>query len=396
MFYFIIYLILSACSVRYVNIPRSNSRYRITLFFILLGFILISGLRYEIGVDYFNYVRHFNESETIYELLSTNSSFLTNIFLGWEPGCILLFSFTKTFFKEPQSIFLISSLICSILLFKAMKYFNEDKYLFFSLLIYFCFVYMYQEMHALRQALGATIFYYGLTKNNSVKSMLIYTALSGCFHYSLWLFIPIVFFIKKTMARKLEFIILSSAVLVFFLRIPWMNGAINILASVSHEFGIISRIVGYTDNDEFSRPFFFTFILYLLPYLFLMYSKYKSKIVFDQKTNIAWNLYFLYLVFTMLFWEFSFFSIRYGWICLFGMAVILPRFIGIFKNKFIPISYIIVFSFLPIRTFLFPDLTTAQFSPYENYISRVILQNKGTGRERAIRYLSENGKSLKE
>ena len=98
----------------------------------------------------------------------------------------------------------------------------------------------------------------------------------------------------------------------------------------------------------------------------------------------------------MLFWEFSFFSIRYGWICLFGMAVILPRFIGIFKNKFIPISYIIVFSFLPIRTFLFPDLTTAQFSPYENYISRVILQNKGTGRERAIRYLSENGKSLKE
>lgn len=46
------------------------------------------------------------------------------------------------------------------------------------------------------------------------------------------------------------------------------------------------------------------------------------------------------------------------------------------------------------RTFLFPDSTTLPFTPYEDYVSRKMLNEPGTGRQRAENYLKENGLTL--
>ena len=77
------------------------------------------------------------------------------------------------------------------------------------------------------------------------------------------------------------------------------------------------------------------------------------------------------------------------------MAICLPQIIQLFKQRFIPILYILIFCFIPIKTFLLPDLTTGQFSPYENYISVKVLGKKATGRERAEKYAAEVGGVLK-
>ena len=398
MFYFLIYLILLINALLYFNTTVAERNYKNSILLALLIFILVAGLRYEIGVDYFNYQFHFNNSDPINKLLSANSTFLQNIFSGWEPGCIILFSFLKTFFNDAQIVFFVASVICSILLFKSFKHFVEPQYIFFSLLIYFCFVYMYQEMHALRQALGACVFYYGITKYPVKKQVLLYTFLAGCFHYSLWLFLPLIIFINKPINIKIQIICIIVGFLIFLLRIPWMSECIIRLGSMFPEFGLVLRLVGYTDGNEFSRPFFFTFIFYIIPYLLLLFERYREEVIKDEKMLIAYNLYFLYLVFTMYFWEFSFFSIRYGWICMFGMAVVLPQMIKLFKQPIFPILYIMFFCYIPIRTFMFPDVTTSQFTPYENYVSRVVFGKRGTGRERAERFLKEHGsdKSLKE
>lgn len=392
MLYFIIFLYLTILGVKHLKYP--TKKIKLDILFVLLIFILLAGLRYEIGYDYFAYREYYEECKPISLLLSGNDKFLSIMFNGWEPGVVLFLSLLKEFFCDPQIVFFSSSVICSLLLFKSLKKFCDSKTIFFSLLMYFSFVYMYQEMHALRQALGASVFYYALSelakgKKNRAFAL---TVAAGCFHYSLLLFVPLIFLMDKRYNRKFEIIILISVLVIFVCRIRWIVPVINYCASILPSLGIVSKLLAYTLDDSFERPFFITFVLYLMPYLYILKLDRRRCFSNTPYLIIAKNLYFLYLIFTMIFWEFSFFSIRYGWICLFGMAICLPKLLeaSSIKKSFV-VAYIVLFSFIPISTFLFPDVTTGQFSPYEGYISRKIFGIKGTGRERVEQYAREMG-----
>ena len=104
-------------------------------------------------------------------------------------------------------------------------------------------------------------------------------------------------------------------------------------------------------------------------------------------------MYFFYLIFTMLFWEYVFFSVRYGWICLFGMAICLPKLIETFSNIYLrkfSVAYIMLFCYIIIHSFLFPTPVNIQFSPYESYIEVEWFGKKGSGKERVKKFATDN------
>lgn len=394
MLYFFVFILLVILGLRHKNHPSLNLYRDLRIVFIV--FVLVAGLRYEIGIDYFAYQRAYNNSEGLLELFSSQSQFLKNIFTGWEPGSIIFLALLKTFFDEPQILFFASSLICTILLFRSFKYFCSPQNIFLSFLIYFCFVYMYQEMQALRQALGASIFYCGLIhlSENNTKKAVITTLLAGCFHYSMLLFVPLLFVLKRQISAKFQILCIAFSFVVFVLRIQWMGFIMNYLSSLFSGVGLVMRLIGYGENTDLQRPFYITFILYLLPYIFMLYYSKRKELFKETKLIISQNIYFLFLILTMVFWEFSIISIRYGWICLFGMAIILPHLVSLFKSRIFPLLYIVLFCFLPIKTFMFPDITTLPFTPYENYISVKVFGKKATGRDRAEEVAREIGEVL--
>lgn len=163
MAYFLIYLLISFFAIKFSNSTIDLHKFKNASVICLFIFIFIAGLRYELGVDYFAYRESFIESMTIWDLFSNPILFMNEFVSGsWEPGSKLLLILLRSITSDAQILFFIVSIICSILLFKSLKYFSEPRFFFFSLLIYFSFVYMFQEMHALRQALGACVLYYGL------------------------------------------------------------------------------------------------------------------------------------------------------------------------------------------------------------------------------------------
>lgn len=391
MFYFIIYLIILFCAFRVYKHTDSEHIFKKNRLICLWIFILVAGLRYEIGIDFFSYVERFEESPYLSEIFTVNG-FEQAFLSSWEPLSSLYFIVLHSLTGNSQIVFFITSIICSILLFKSFDYFCERKNYLFSVLIYFSFVYLYQEMHALRQALGASMLYWGLIAYSEKKYVQTIASLiiAICFHYSMALFIPIMFFLNKRCSTKAMLYLLFLAFFVFFLKIRWMNYVIEAIANFIPEAGVAIRLLNYLNADSFERPFFLSFVLYLFPFLLLLYFDYKYKLFKDRKYVIAKNMYFLYLIFTMIFWEYSFFSIRYGWICLWGMAVCLPMMQCIFtkSSRVFVIGYIILFCFVTVKTFLFPTMTTKQFVPYDNYILCEWFGFEATGAERAEEYLN--------
>ena len=391
MFYFIIYLIILFCAFRVYKHPDSEHIFRNNRLICLWIFIFVAGLRYEIGVDYFSYVEHFNESLTLNEIFNV-SGFKYAFLNSWEPFSNLYFILLRSLTDDSQIVFFVTSIICSILLFKSFDFFCEKKYYLFSILIYYSFVYLYQEMHALRQALGACVLYYGLvyySEKKYFKSFFI-LIIAVCFHYSMALFVPIFFFVDKKISNRIILFCLCISFSLFLFRIGWMNTVMELIAGIIPEAGVAIKIVNYMNADSFERPFFATFVFYIIPFLILLYIDGKYHTFEERKYTIVKNMYFLYLIFTMVFWEYSYFSIRYGWICLWGMAIALPKLVENFerKSKVFAITYIIFFCFISIRSFLFPTVTTRQFVPYDDYISCEWFGVEGSGRERAEEYLS--------
>lgn len=395
MIYFLIYLLISFFAIKFLNSRNDIRNFKSASTICLFIFIFIAGLRYELGIDYFAYRESFIESMTIWDFFSNPVWFMDEFTSGsWEPGSKLLLILLRSITSDAQILFFIVSIICSILLFKSLKYFTESKYFFFSLLIYFSFVYMFQEMHALRQALGACILYYGLYQlalGNTKKAVFI-SILSVCFHYSMIIFLPLLFFLKKKIGIKVQLALLIMSFCVFLLHFRWLAYVLDMITRGS-ELSIVMRIANYTNKDAFERPFFITFILYMVPYLFLLWVNYKRKLFDSPREVIAQNMYLFYLLFTMIFWEFSYFSTRYGWVCLWGMAICLPKLIDCFRysSRFFPVGYIVFFCYIIINTFLFPDATHRQFTPYENYIECKWLGVKSTGRERVEDFAAEVG-----
>lgn len=153
----------------------SGDRARSVLPFFLsaIPLIIVSGIRYNVGTDYFT--TYYSGFYRIYE---------NNYFDGFEFGYVLLNKFIQFFSTNVFLLFFVTSAIFIFFVFASFKKMSPN--IPFSILLLFLFRYYFISMNAIRQMLACSIFslaiYFAIKRE--VRPYLLLCFLAFSFHYS--------------------------------------------------------------------------------------------------------------------------------------------------------------------------------------------------------------------
>lgn len=240
MLYITIFAILLFLSYNYDMMDRKTNRdfwYNI----MLVVFILVSGLRYRLGVDTPNYM------DSFYHGAPTLGEFhFADYPLGNDPLWNLFQSTVKTFGGRFYWVQLIQSSIVNVLLFKYIK--KHSRYIFTCLLFYAFCCYTNYNMQIMRGAIGIVLCLYAndfILEKKFLKGIML-ILISSMFHIQgiVMLLMPLLFFLRMN--------IKGVAVIVgaFF-----VSGIIqNVFADYLFLFEFSDRVGDRVDmylNDEF-------------------------------------------------------------------------------------------------------------------------------------------------
>lgn len=182
-----------------VNILIIIYEYTQNIIWIRASFIamaLFSGLRYEVGVDYQNYVN-------IFYYVSDNLTIKT------EPGYQLLIKFAALLGGTPQLVFLIAACITCYFICKFIESECENKSL--STIIYMCLGPLYfSSFNTVRESMAIAIFLYSLRYLEEYKwKCILYMLFASLFHYSALAFLCFIIFFRTQKSYALYFSMFS-------------------------------------------------------------------------------------------------------------------------------------------------------------------------------------------
>lgn len=186
--YFLVYFFVSLFSL-FGYFSKKN--FWFVLIFVMLT--LFSGFRYNVGVDFMNYVN-------MYDLEQGSESH--------EYGFTLLIFLLHKIHATSQALFLIISIIMQLLVYKIIRRYNFNMWL--SVSIYYCISTFYiATFNGMRQYVAIAILILSLKyiETRELKKYL------GClltgaffFHESILVFIPLYYCIHKILHSKLKYI----------------------------------------------------------------------------------------------------------------------------------------------------------------------------------------------
>lgn len=232
------YILLLLIMLYIVGTLFVNKKYSILNEILLVGififFIVIMGIRYDVGIDYATYENmfHLNYDNFIYEPI-----------YSW------LTYFVKVLFDKFYYLTFIMALITNIFIYLGLKKHRLSKYyLGLALLIYFgdlAFIYV----NVMRQGVAVAIFFYASAyiEERKFKKYIMFILLAAGFHYSILLMIP-VYFLNKIYLSKGKYIL---SILVAYLMIG-IGGAQQILNAIVGYLGMYSKYYNssYIVNNE--------------------------------------------------------------------------------------------------------------------------------------------------
>lgn len=218
------------------------NRYYILSFTVLTLFI---GTREGIGYDFYSYKEAFENGGQIFEFGESS-----------EIGYIWLTDFLHFLDFDYHSFFLLTSLITIFLFFKSFK--NDYQLLPIGIFIFFVGGMYDFVINGIRQGIAVMAFYNALryvaldTGNFNSKSKnffwyCFYFAIGGLFHYSIFVFFPLIFILNKKFLSLFNSRILISIVFLGF----FINSASLFNAFSSLLIDLIPKYEVYA-NPEFS------------------------------------------------------------------------------------------------------------------------------------------------
>lgn len=222
----------------------------------VLGFILIFGFRFEVGVDWFNYIE-------VYKRHISSKSFFDTTEIGYK-----LINFIAYYInKEIVVSILISTILFITFTLYGISRLNLNPYYFFVLIAPYHFV--MSGMNFTRQsiALSIIIMAFGFLLQKNKMQFLILVFLSGLFHTSAWCFFPLVF-IKS----KFRYVFITILIVVPLLIFQMLTNYNQYISSNIDSAGLFLRLI------------------YLLPcafFAFINYSKFKYDLVTKRLTLLV-------------------------------------------------------------------------------------------------------------
>lgn len=180
---------------------NSESKLSMYLFWSALIFpVLVSGFRYAIGTDYFNY-------ENIYYRLTTQGDIIHNLLnTRYEPGWILLNYTVKLLFNDVKYLFIISSFLIWYFNFKAINDNRTKISISIAILILLSTLYN-PSFNMIRQSLAASILMLSIEPIMNKKPIKFYITIlcAISFHYTAIIFLP-AYWIANSRSRNVSLI----------------------------------------------------------------------------------------------------------------------------------------------------------------------------------------------
>jgi len=258
--------------------------------FVFFIIVLFGGLRYQVGVDWYNYESIFNES------------MFDNLFgIGIEPVFNLLIVCTK-YLNFDYLFFVFFIFIVSTSL-KFAFFFKYSNSFFAALLIYFPIQFMTYDVNGIRQGLAVGIIFWSihyLLKKRLLPFLAVVT-LATCCHYSAAIFFPFYFIAHIKIKRKLIHIIVFSSILLGFLLqdmllayvLPKLSGLESVFAQ---------KVSSYSINENFGKGISLGFSTFHRLGIFYLFFFFFDKIKMDKPLkNILLNSYLISMILYFLF-----------------------------------------------------------------------------------------------
>ncbi len=376
--YLTIFTLLIVAAFLDLKVRLESKLKRKLYYFCFMVFWLLSGLRYETGVDWPGYTLFFKNSLSPME--AVNSYFSGNF--EFELGYTLLNAFVRLFTDNVQWLFLLVSFITSFLLFVSLpKYSNK---LFLSLLTYFSIFYFVLDMSGIRQCIALNIFLYSIQFiiNGRFGRYVLLILIAASFHTSALILIPFYFILKVNFKSYILLFVSLVGMLISLLKISWISIVLEKIIGAFFVAAITGKLYGY-GNREDVRSFGFGFVLNILILLFLILKRKSFK---DQKLfNVFLNMYVVGLFFYYFTWELTEMSSRFRLYFVISNLVIFPFIVDLYKpmfKKYAVVMFTVCFSFFYCRPYILGERKVISYVPYQNYLIHIFFDIKSTGEER--------------
>lgn len=225
--YYVTILIFIFIGVTYKNLPFKND-FKIFLYFLFcILFTFYFGLRTEVGVDWFNYIRVFNDH-------ATDAYFLDTIEIGYKS-----LNVTVNYFGGDITyvVFITTFLFIFFTLLAAIKV-GVNPFLFFAIIAPYHFV--MSGMNYTRQAVALSIALYAFACliTHQKSRFIVFTVIATFFHSSAIAFLPLAF-----LNSKKRYILLASALSLPILLFGVMRDYSMYLNSQIESSGVYLRVV---------------------------------------------------------------------------------------------------------------------------------------------------------
>lgn len=246
--YILYFIFLAILAIQYEFIPFRNN---VLIVLVIIALTFLAGFRgIDVSKDYYAYRYIF---DTIYDVTSTNDLSYLAIF---EPGFIAIILFFRRIFESNYVLaimlfFAISSISIKIF---AIKRLSFNPYL--TILFYFSYYFLIQEMTQIRIGLAAAFFLMALISFLNGKRLL-FTGLmifATLFHYSAIFYLVILFFSTTKFNRNLYSSLLILSIILSFVKLPLLDILGNFDPSnISDKF---NNYVEISENGDLSINFF--------------------------------------------------------------------------------------------------------------------------------------------
>lgn len=302
------------------NIYLKKKKSKLDLYpLIVVILILYSGLRYYYGFDYENYLVHFNEINSINDVLNTTFekgySLLVYLFklLGLGFNTFLLFiSFTSI--KLKTAVFKKLSVLPDV-----------------SLLLYFLLFYVFNDVEQIRHGISIGFCFYSIiyfledNPKSKIYSFLL-IVLGILFHISALLFIPVYFLKDKKINKKV-----CIAIFIISFALSFIN-YFNILDYINnnfiHSLYLAEKIKIYA--NESMNLINTTLIIKTFILSIFYFNVYDSN---NKLHRILFNVYFLGIIFTNIFNSIPILAARGTIYMRYMELLMIPLYIKSIENK---------------------------------------------------------------
>lgn len=346
----IIFIILF---ISFIN-PRGFNKNDIFIFGIL---IIVSGLRYDVGTDYFSYRYYFDQ---------INFGNDTPAEIGFE----LIVKSLQYFGFGYQSMFLLFSLITLVCFYLGLRWYSQNIVIFKPTLYILFFIYIYVfSFNGVRQSLAAAIVFlassYFLKGDN--KKSIILILIASLFHISSISFIVIQFIANKSFNRYKLF----SGLIIAFL-IAKLNIFNKMIETIILNFNFLDYF-GYLENYYYSTyndriiEFGFISTLHLIILIFIIFRIHIKEI--SNIERFSYHMFYIYILINILALDAPMFTRMMPYFSIF-LVISVSNFVNIFPIKkkkiieiFILIFYLTLIIFVMINGVINPN--SSDYIPYQ-------------------------------